>query len=212
VDARLGQGAYRPTEAARLAGTSATTIGRWLRGDPAPGRKMAPVLARDARGLLSYLDLVELAFVADFRRLGLPLKRLRQGHDYLKTTFGVHHPFAQVRFQTDGLHLLAPFGDQLLAVDAGGQLSWPTMIQDRLGQLDYDDGGVAVRWFPRGRHGGVVVDPFVGFGSPLIEGTGMPTWAVRDRHRAGEPPTAIAEDLGLTAGQITAALRLEGLA
>ena len=203
-------GGYRVSEAARYAETSAATVARWLRGDAAPGRRMAPVLARPgAGGLLSYLELVEIAFVADFRRLGMALERLRQAHDYLRTTFEVAHPFAEVRFRSDGAHLLAPFGEGLVAADAGGQLAWATPIARRLEQFDYD-GGTICRWYPRGRAGPIAIDPRVGFGAPVIGATSLPTRAIRDRHRAGESAGAIAADFGLSEEQVEAALRFEG--
>jgi uncharacterized protein (DUF433 family) len=201
-------GAYRVAEAARYAETSATTVTRWFRGYEAPGHRMAPVLGRRADGLLSYLELVEVAFVADFRRLGMALERLRQAHDYLRTTFGVAHPFAEVRFRSDGAHLLAPFGEGLVAADAGGQLAWASPIAARLEQFDYD-GGTVCRWYPRGRARAIAIDPRVGFGAPIVDGTGLPTWAVRDRRRAGESPDAIGADLGLTPAQVEAALAFE---
>ena len=204
-------GGYRASEAARYAETSAATVERWFRGYAAPGHRMAPVLGRRAGRLLSYLELVEVAFVADFRRLGMALERLRQAHDYLRTTFGVAHPFAEVRFRSDGAHLLAPFGEGLVAADAGGQLAWATPIAQRLEQFDYE-GGTVCRWYPRGRAGPIAIDPLVGFGAPVVEGTGLPTWVVRDRQRAGESTAAIAAELGLSEAQVEAALRFEGAA
>jgi len=207
-------GGYRASEAARYAETSAATVARWFRGYEAPGHRMAPVLGRRGgvppgeRRLLSYLELIEVAFVADFRRLGMALERLRQAHDYLRTTFGVAHPFAEVRFRSDGAHLLAPFGEGLVAADAGGQLAWATPIAARLEQFDYD-GGTVSRWYPRGRAGPIAIDPRLGLGAPVIEGTGLPTWAVRDRHRAGESAAAIAEDFRLSEAQVQAALAFE---
>src|SRR5205814_4431624 len=127
-------GAYRPAEVARYAGTTTATVARWFHGYAAPGHRMAPVLPRGGGGLLSFVELVEVAFVADFRRLGMALDRLRQAHDYLRTTLEVAHPFAQLRFRTDGAHLLAPFGDELVAADAAGQLAWVTSIAERIDQ------------------------------------------------------------------------------
>ena len=207
-------GAYRASEAARYAETSAATVARWFRGYEAPGHRMAPVLGRRGEAppgqdrLLSYLELVEVAFVADFRRLGMALGRLRQAHDYLRTTFAVSHPFAEVRFRSDGAHLLAPFGEGLVAADAGGQLAWATPIAQRLEQFDYD-GGTVSRWYPRGRARPIAIDPRVGFGAPVVDGTGLPTWAVRDRRRAGESAAAIAQELGLSERQVEAALAFE---
>jgi uncharacterized protein (DUF433 family) len=210
-DARLLLPGYRQAEAARFAQTTSATVARWFRGYEAPGHRMAPVLPKREGGLLAYLELVEVAFVADFRRLGMPLERLRQSHDYLRAQLDVAHPFAQLRFKTDGVHLLAQLEGALIAADARGQLSWPSMIEERLGQFDYE-GEIACRWHLRGRATPIVLDPSVALGAPVVLGTSVPTWAVRDRRRAGEPSDEIARDLGLSAEQMLAALRFEGLA
>jgi uncharacterized protein (DUF433 family) len=201
-------GAYRPAEAARYAGTTTATVARWFRGYAAPGHRMAPVLPRSGVGLLSFAEMVEVAFVADFRRLGMALERLRQAHDYLRATLEVAHPFAQLRFRSDGAHLLAPFGDELVAADAAGQLAWASPIAERLDQFDYA-GEVVCRWWPRGRAGGVAIDPGVGFGAPVVSGTGVPTRAVRERCHAGDSVGQVAEDLALTREQVAAALTFE---
>src|SRR5215469_2757965 len=79
---RLYLPAYRVSEAARLANTTAQTITRWYRGYEAPGHRMRRVLPSDGSPLLSYLQLVEVAFVATFRRLGIKLDALRRAREY----------------------------------------------------------------------------------------------------------------------------------
>src|ERR1700730_736649 len=106
---RLYLPAYRYSEAARLTGTTSQTISRWYRGYSAPGHSMRPVLPSDGTALLSYLQLIEVAFVVDFRRAGVKLDRLRQAHDYCRKTFSSEYPFAQRKFKTDGVHVFAEF-------------------------------------------------------------------------------------------------------
>ena len=119
---------------------------------------MQPVLPVQQAGLLSYMQVVEVAFVADFRRLGVRLQSLRQAHEYLRKTFSVEYPFAQLDVRTDGVSVLAEYVAheggrtlrRLLAADRGGQLVWPEAIQQRFEQFDYEH-HLAVRWHPRGR-------------------------------------------------------------
>ena len=216
---RLYLPAYRFAEAARLAQTTPQTIARWYRGSAAPGHRMRPVLPSDGGRLLSYLQLVEVAFVADFRQLGVTLDRLRRAHEYLRKTFQAEFPFAQFRFKTDGVHVLAEFasyrdgalGKRLVVADQAGQLVWPELIADRLQQFDYED-GLAVRWHPRGRETPILIDPRVAFGAPTVAGTGVATWIARERFEAGETPEDIEADFGLTQEQLAAALAFEGVA
>ena len=217
---RLYLPAYRVSEAARLANTTAQTITRWYRGYEAPGHHMRPVLPSDGSLLLSYLQLVELAFVATFRRLGIRLEALRRAREYSVKTLNSEFPFAQLRFTTDGVHLfhtLAEYDDndlqdeRMIATDTGGQLVWGPAVADRISQFEYED-GLALRWHPRGRDSVILVDPRIGFGAPVILGTGIPTWVIKDRVQAGEDLAEIGDDFGLSPAQVKEALSFEDVA
>jgi uncharacterized protein (DUF433 family) len=217
---RLYLPAYRLAEAARLTGTTGQTISRWYRGYSVPGHRMKPVLPSDGTPLLSYLQLVEVAFVADFRRSGVKLDRLRQAHEYCRKTFSSEYPFAQYRFKTDGVHVLAEFmeheggwrsDEHLITTDAGGQVVWVPAIRERLDQFDYEH-NVAFRWHPRGRSSVILIDPRIAFGAPVIGDTGLPTWVVKERYEAGEELQEIEEDFDIARPQVEAALEFEGVA
>jgi uncharacterized protein (DUF433 family) len=214
---RLYLPAYQYSEAARLAGTTPQTIARWFRGYEVPGHRMKPVLPSDGSPRLSYLQLVEVAFVATFRKHGVKLEALRQAREYCVKTLNSEYPFAQLKFKTDGVHVfhtLAQYeGDgwrdeHLIATDAGGQIVWGSAVVDRLNQFDYEE-GLALRWHPRGRQSVILVDPRIAFGAPVILNTGVPTWAVKDRVQAGEDPEEIQEDFGLSRQQLEEALTFE---
>jgi hypothetical protein len=104
---RLYLPAYRYSEAARLAETTPQSVARWFRGYQAPGHQMQPVFDAESPRLLSYMQLVEVAFVAAFRRLGVKLDDLRRAHEYLRRQLGVDYPFAQLELKTDGKNVLA---------------------------------------------------------------------------------------------------------
>jgi uncharacterized protein (DUF433 family) len=164
------------------------------------------------------MQVVEVAFVADFRRLGVRLDRLRQAHEYLRKTFRVEYPFAQLGVKTDGVSVLAEYlaregGWTLrrrMVTDRGGHLGWPDAIQQRFDQFDYEH-ELAVRWHPRGRENPIVVDPRIAFGAPIIEQAGIATWVIRERYEAGEEIPEIEEDFGVTHEQVVAALAFEGI-
>ena len=164
---RLYLPAYRVSEVARLAKTTPQTITRWYRGYEAPEHRRRPVLPSDRTPLLSYLQLIEVAFVATFRGLGIKLDALRQAREYCVKTFASEYPFAQLRFKTDGVHVLHTWAEhqqgnleveQLVATDAGGQLVWAPAVAERLSEFDYEE-GLALRWHPRGRGSVILVDP-----------------------------------------------------
>src|SRR5438128_1587723 len=113
-----------------------------------------------------------------------PLGRVEKGYDNNRASSGRHGGGRSSRWAHSAM--LARCGEELVAAAAAGQLAWASPIAERLDQFDYS-GEVVCRWWPRGRAGGVAIDPRVGLGMPVVAGSGVPTWAVRERSRAGEP-------------------------
>jgi uncharacterized protein (DUF433 family) len=206
---------YQIGEASHYAHISPQTVAAWHK--VAAGRK-APILsARDKRVALSYMQLIEVAVVAAFRRAGVSLRRIRDARDYISKQLDAEFPFALYQFKTDGRHLLLTYqqvegrkgrGKHLVA-DEGGQLEWDEIIGPLLKEFDYEHEGIVIRWHLAGRSSPIVIDPRFSFGAPTVNGT--PTWAVVGRWNAGETDSDIADDLGLTKEQVKAALRFEGM-
>ncbi|MBI4321352.1 MAG: DUF433 domain-containing protein [Chloroflexi bacterium] len=165
---------------------------------------------------MSYLQLVEVAFVATFRQLGVPLQRIRKARDYLAQKFDSEHPFAEIRLKTEGHHVLLdlqevePDADLgvLVVADKDGQEAWQGMVGERFAEFDYES-GLAVRWYPEGKSQPVVIDPRIYFGAPTV--CGIPTWAIKGRYEAGESIDEIAADFELGDEQIVYALAFEGV-
>lgn len=210
---RLYLPAYSIVDAARYARTSPRTVSYWhYQGSP-----LGPALpGRERRVPLSSLQLVEVAFVATFRELGVSLQRLRRAREYLAQTFHAEYPFAQMRLKTEGQHILLDLQEiepdtevgRLIVADAEGQIAWKDLVAERFAEFSYEN-GLAVRWHVRGKESPVIIDPRVSFGAPTIRG--VPTWAIRGRILAGEPAREIAEDFGLEEGDVLEALQFEGV-
>ena len=222
---RLYLPSYTVLEAARLVQVHRNTLSSWYAARPSwGGRGQLRVLDQRQPGAsLSYMDLVEAAFVAGFRSLNVSLSNIRVAHDHLRKHFRVDYPFAQLKLQTEGKHVLYELSDKeagehlrsLFRVEASriGQLVWAEPIEHRFMQFDYDPAlGLAIRWFPRGRSCPVVVDPQIQFGEPVLKDSRVPTWVIRSRWSAEEPLGAIAEDFGIELSAIRHALIFEGVA
>ena len=190
---RLYLPSYRTGEAARLAEVH-----------PTPGVN------------LSWLQLVETAFVAAFRQQGVSLQALRRSYEYLIKAFETEYPFAQLRLQTDGAHMLkaleqaGELAPDLIVTDQAGQTVWQEMIIRRLYEFDYED-DLAVVWHPRGREVPIVIDPRIAYGAPITQTSSVPTWVFRERSQAGESLNEIAEDFGADPAEVAIALEFEGI-
>lgn len=209
---RLHLPAYRVGEAARYSGVSARTVTYWHFGS---GK--APALpGRSRRQGLSYYQLIEVAFVATFRNLGVSLRRIRQARDYAAQVLKSEYPFAQYQWMTEGHHLLLEFSDlesnasvgRLVVADRQGQVAWRDVVSDRFHQFDYV-AGTALVWRLCGRDNPVTIDPRVSFGAPNVKG--IPTWVLKGRWDAGESIADIQDDFGLDADDIRHSLQFEGI-
>ena len=208
---RLYIPAYTTAIAARYSKSNPRTVSYWHRARSPLG----PALPGKQKGTaLSYLQLVEVAFVATFRSLGVSLQRLRKAHDYLETVFEAEYPFATLRLETEGSHVLMDLLDvepdreleKVVIADEGGQLGWKSLVGERFAEFDYEH-DLAVVWHPAGRESEVAIDPRISFGAPQV--SGIPTWAIRGRSVAGELIQDIAEDFGLSDDQVKEALVFE---
>lgn len=215
---RLYLPSYRTGEAARLAEVHPTTVRNWFYGAWRAKGRGCPVFAQPtAPGAnLSWLQLVETAFVAAFRQQGVSLQALRRSYEYLIKVFNTEYPFAQHRLQTDGAHVLkeleqaGELAPDLIVTDQSGQTLWRDLILRRLYEFDYED-GLALTWHPRGRDVPIVVDPRIAYGAPIARTSGVPTWVFRERSQAGESLSEIADDFGADPAEVAVALEFEGI-
>lgn len=211
---RLYLPAYRISEAARYVHVSPQALSNW---HYRPIREIGPALPHHDRGTpLSYLELVEVAIVAVFRRFNVPFRNIATTRDYMAQTFNSEYPFAEYRFKTDGFHLLMNLSqaeprigtDDLIVADKSGQIGWASMMVDRLFEFDYDQQyELALRWWVAGRDSRVVVDPRIAFGAPMVRG--VATWVIKGRHLAGETISDIKEDFDLEDVDVVDALKFE---
>lgn len=210
---RLYLPSYAVVDAARYARTRPQTVVYWH----FKGRGLGPALpGRERRRPLSYLELIEVAFVATFRKLGLPLQRIRKAREYAAQTLKSEFPFAEYRWLTEGSHMLLDLWRaaddanmrKLIVGDAHGQIAWQPLVGDRFAEFDYES-GLAIIWHVAGRQSRVRIDPRIAFGAPAVEG--LPTWVILGRWKAGESLTEIIDDFEIAEEAARDALRFEGI-
>jgi len=209
---RLYLPSYHVQEAARYARTTPKTIRNWQ----GQGDLVQAIAARDPKLSLSYMQLIEVAVVAAFRRSGIKLRDIKAARDWLATTFKSEYPFVQFDFKRRGRELLVDYAKasrkrgkgQLISPSKGGQLVWEPMVGDLLSDFEYDN-NIALRWHVIGREEPIIIDPRVSFGAPNIRG--VPTWILKGRWEAGESVSEIADDFDLKPALVADALKFEGV-
>jgi uncharacterized protein (DUF433 family) len=205
---RLRIPAYPVGEAARYAQISANTVAAWHKIE----QKI--LSAKQQRERLSYLQLIELAVVAAFRKAKFSLNEIRAAREYVKKNLKSEYPFAEYEFKRYGKSLFTEYEEaggarHLLKANQDGQLAWKEIIGPVLEEFEYEHEGVAIRWHLGGPTSPIIIDPRVSFGAPAVKGT--PTWIIKGRFDAGESDSEIAEDFDLDIFSVREALKFEGV-
>lgn len=204
---RLHLPSYQIGEAARYTHVNPQTVTAWHKLE----KRLLSTKEKGKR--LSYLQLIELAVVAAFRKAGFPLAEIRAAREYVKGNLGSEYPFAEFKFKRYGKSLFTEdkrdTRHRLLKANAGGQLAWDELIGPVLEEFDYEHEGIAVRWHLDGAGSPIIIDPRVSFGAPSVRGT--PTWIIKGRFDAGESDSDIAEDFRMEVPDVRAALKFEGV-
>lgn len=204
---RLFLPSYQVREAAAYARIAPQTVNAWHKIET------AMLTERQKRAPLSYMQLIEVAVVAAFRKMDVPLKRIRAAREYAQQTLKSEFPFAEYRFKEEARHLYLDSGEvddikpgTVAQADQGGQLEWQIMI-GRLREFDYEKHGIVLQWHVAGRGSPIIIDPRISFGAPAVKGT--PTWIIKGRHEAGETDSDIADDFGLKIDEVRQAIKFE---
>ena len=207
---RLFLPSYRISDAARYAGAHPNTVAAWHRGT-------CPLLTDlERREGLSYVQLVEVAFVSFFRKQGISMPKIRTARSFLSEDLQCEYPFTRFRFKTEGMNILMEHHralgltnvSQLVVANRRGQLAWGDLLGNKFMEFDYEY-EMALRWHPAGPESQVVIDPRFRWGRPMVQG--LETWAIVDSFEAGEPLAVIAEEYDITLDGIRDALRFEGV-
>lgn len=213
-DERLELPLYGLSEAALYLRVPIKTLEYW-----AFGRKpVLPVIepASTQPRALSFMNLLECHMLASMRSLyDLRLPKIRRAVIHLNKTSGFKHPLIEEPLYTDCIDVLIKQIDKLVNISRGGQLVIPEIVEAHLERVEYDKSLGAFRFYPfvRERSAGepklIVINPSLGFGKPVIAGTGISTAVIASRFNARESVPDLAKEYGLEPNQIEEAIRWE---
>ena len=210
---RLFLPSYSLADAAKYTNSHPATISSWFNRDTILG----PALAGRQKGHpLSYLQMVEVAFVVTARRRGITLGEMRLNRNFFRQQFNVEFPFATFRFKHDGPRLLLDLQEvepsaglqKLILGGKAGQLAWEPHFEARFLEFEYE-GDLAIIWHVGGLDSPVRIDPRRNFGAPTVNG--IPTWAVKGRYESGEEIEEVQDNFSLESSEVVAALTFEGV-
>lgn len=217
--------AYPASEAARILNLSVNTVRAWCfgqnyRSTTGASKRFQPVIQpADRKGrLLSFANLCELHVLSAIRRHHkIPLPKVRESVEYLRTKLAAARPLIDQQFHTNGIDLFVEHASRLLNVSRQGQEALRGDFQQALARIERDRQGSPIRLFPFSRTSlsdkeqpkAIVIDPRLSFGRPILSSVAIRTDVIVGRFRAGDSMMEMAKDYGVDEKEIEEALRFE---
>ena len=211
LDSSLELPMYGLAEAALYLRVPLKTLEYWTFGrDKMP--PMISVASRHPRSL-SFMNLLECHMLAAMRKVyDLRLPKIRKAVVQLKQRSKFKHPLIEEPLFTNHVDILVREMDKLINLSHDGQLVFPELTI-HLERIEYDKGKFKFYPFVRERRANepkyIVINPAVGFGKPVIAGTGISTAVIAARFNARESIPDLAREYGLEERQIEEAIRWE---
>jgi uncharacterized protein (DUF433 family) len=197
---------YGQGEAAQIIQAPPTSFARWAHGHRFKQRTEGewgwspPLLTgvKDGRGYtVPFNALAEGFIIESFRRVGLPMARIRPAVEVLREEIGLDNALLSERLMTDGAEILYRNGEDELVVVRNHQGVFNEVVAEFLKSISYRDGFAQLLRLPAYESVEVIVDPTRNSGQPTIAKLGVRVEDVVSRVRAGEAMDAVAEDFGL---------------
>lgn len=193
---------YGIGEAAAILGLRRDRAWAWLDGYERAGTRYPPVVRADQTGdeIVTWGEFVELGYLREYRRVGVPLQRLRPVVDELRTELGTPYPLAVARPYVYDKDLVLEVQERAglppaiaMVVRTGQTIALASCADRFFKKVEFEPGGAgeAIRLRPAGTTSPVVIDPLVRFGRPTVEGIATERlWELVD---AGDAVDEIAE-------------------
>lgn len=211
-------GFFSTIDAARLVGTHPNSVRGWLNGYKSSAS--GPVIARDFKesSTVSFLDLMELRFIAFFRAQGVTMPTIRRAAEVARNDWGVQHPLALSRdkYVTDRRKIFAKSaddeGDETTWDMATGQHEmWDAIEQTIEKGVEFNPKThLATLWYPKvAAFPNVIVDPRIAFGKAVVKGTTVPTSVLFQQFKADKSKERVAKWFEVSADVVSTAIAYE---
>lgn len=225
---------YGMSQVDRLLSLPSGTASRWIDGYERGGKFYEPVvrLEKTNSELVTWGEFVEARFLALFRKhYDVPMLRMRPAIMRMRETFETKYPLATVKpfsYQReivyslqseDGIdiksirhqHVLKEDSSsdpktKLIVVARNNQYVLTAQAEEFVNTTEFND-EFAVRVRPLGLRNSVSIDPLHHFGEPAVRS--VPTEALAENFRAGDPVDMLAEIYELSREDVESAIRYE---
>lgn len=165
---------------------------------------------------MTWGEFVELGYLREYRRKGVPLQRLRPVIDALRQALKTPYPLATARPYVYDRELVLELQERsevppaiAIVIRSGQEILMTPETQRFFKKVEFDPGsaGDALRLRPAGTASPVVIDPLIRFGRPSVHG--VATDRLWELHDAGESLEQIADGYELAIDSVRAAVAYE---
>jgi uncharacterized protein (DUF433 family) len=163
------------------------------------------------------MNLLECHMLAAMKKIyNLKLPKIRRALADLNSHNEFKHPLIEQPLFTNRIDLLLKDLDHIVNIsrkNKQGQYEIPEIVSVHLERVEWDKETFKFYPFVRERSAQepkyILISPKVGFGKPVIAGTGISTAVIASRFNARESMPDLAQEYGLTEEQIEEAIRWE---
>jgi len=206
---------YSIEEAAKYLRIPVSTVAAWTRGQYYTnkyGKRITfnPVLelADKRNGLLSFNNLAEAHILRCTTQRNVPLKNVRLALQYVREVLPKdRHPLLNRDFRTFGSSVFIRHLGKTVNATRYGQLAMRKLLGRYLKRIKRDDvtGQIQELYPIKTRH--LAINPLISAGKPIVKGTGINVMVLWGRLRSGESDADVANDYGLTIGEVKSAVK-----
>jgi uncharacterized protein (DUF433 family) len=208
----LGYGIYTIPDISRLLKIERRKVTRYISEywDERVGHKLFndtySWTANKRNKAVNFYVLIELHTFFELQKLGVKAKTILKARSSISKELGLEYPFASSELLTDGNRIWYQFEEDIVNADGTLQTNFVNVINFFASKVDFQDTGLAGRFWPFGKEKSIVVDPHHQFGQPVIRGTNVNAEVIYSMYKSGEPPSALAVLYDLTQQEVTDAI------
>lgn len=202
---------YGLTEAAQYLRVPLNTLRYWAKG----GGSLPPLIRLAEPARLSFANLLECYMLSSMRAIyDVRIPKVRKALVTLAKYVQHRHPLIEQAFETDRRDLFIEHLGNKVNLSKNEQILIPGIMELYLQRIERDPRGL-FKLYPfvmqpqPSEPKLILINPAVGFGKPVIAGTGISTAVIASRFNARESIDDLASEYGVTSKQIEEAIRWE---